>query len=93
MNLRKHGTLYEVLAKETQTPNPRQAAARIIAAEPSAEAFTLYKNRDEQWIVLPVGSAYELKNVGQASRAQASGKKPVAFCYAKNGNSATQPVF
>lgn len=79
--LRQHNTLADVLQKElTGVPNPRQAAAAILQKTQGAESLVLFKDKTGGWIVLPVGPTYELRNVGQAARARAGGKDPVAFC-------------
>lgn len=79
--LRKHNCLAEMLQRELSgVPNPRQAAAAIEAKTQTAESLVLFTNPAGSWLVIPVGPACELRNIGQAARAQANGRKPVAWC-------------
>lgn len=79
--LRKHPCLSEMLQRELSgVPNPRQAAAAIETRTTGAESLVLFTDKEGRWLVLPVGPQCELRNIGQAARAQANGKKPVAWC-------------
>lgn len=80
--LRTHATLQDMLIKEVAgIINPRQAAGAILQKTQDAEALVLYKDKHEKWLVVPVGSAHPLRNVGAAAHRKMNGKKAVAVCY------------
>lgn len=78
--LRKHPNLATVLQRELTIPNPRQAAAALLEKLKDSESLVLFTDQAGHWLVLPVGPACELRNLGQAARARANGKIPVAWC-------------
>jgi hypothetical protein len=86
--LREHPTLETLLQREvSNVPNPRQAAAAIRQKTAGAELLVLFKDAAGNWLIVPAGAGFELRNLGQASRARVNGKQALAYCRVTNGNS------
>lgn len=80
--LRKHPNLETMLRQEVVgVPNPRQAAESILKKTTGAHALVLFKDKQNNWTVVPVGEAHPLHTVGAAAGTTVSGKRPVAVCY------------
>lgn len=81
--LRTHSTLQTMLQREIPwIINPRQNSEAILKANKEAEALVLYKSKQD-WIVVPVGAGYPMRNVGVAARSRVNNKPAVAVCYLK----------
>lgn len=78
--MRKHAHLEELIAKETDHPNPRHAAGQIQAKAPAdATDAVMYKDKEGHWLILFVPGQIG-RSVPQAGRTRVDQKRAVASC-------------